>query len=296
MTHKLRYKKKALVFLTDPGQADCKLGDILEALSQEGGEHFVLAIKELSVTEIVNAALINNATWSHANDEFVEAALNKDIVKWSKKIEEIKENQAITHICSDAKIKNNSYEEIKLSVLEIKGDMEQSKDFSKYLKINHRNEALEFIGDDEQAKCKLGVILSELINVDALNYANAIEDLTINEITEAVVSQNIDKWSKRVLELRGNSTIDEIIEAALTKDIAKWSKKLEEIKENQDITRICPNAKILTNSYEEIRLSLSEITDSQIHELTKMFGEYSIKITVGSSLLSVRIIRDIQSL
>jgi sugar/nucleoside kinase (ribokinase family) len=156
MAYKHNYKNEALEFLTDPGQVDCKLGDILEGLVDEGGEHFVLAIKELSVTEIVNAALLNTARWSQARDKIVEATLNKDVVKWSKKIEEIKENRTIT--------------------------------------------------------------------------------------------------------------------------------------------RICPNAKILTNSYEEISLSLSEITDSQIHELTKMFGEYSIKIIVESSSLLVRIIRDTESL
>ena len=170
--------------------------------------------------------------------------------------------------------------------------MEQRKDLSRYLKTNYRDEALNFIGDNQQVKCKLGFILSELKDGDTLKFASAIEDLTINEITDAVISQNIDKWSKRILEFQKNSTIDEIVEAALNKDVIKWSQKIEEIKENQAINRICSDAKILINSYEEIKLSLSEITDSQIHELTKMFDEHSIQIVVESYSLIVRIIRD----
>lgn len=175
--------------------------------------------------------------------------------------------------------------------------MEQSNDFSKYLKSNCRDEAMEFIGSESQGDFKLARILSELkVNSIGEQYAAAIEDLTINEITDAVVSQNIKKWSKRILELQKNSSLDEIIESALIKDIAKWSQKIEEIKENQAIVCICPDAKIRSNTYEEIRLSVLEITDSQIHELMKMFNEHSIKIVVEYSSLLVRIIKDSESL
>lgn len=163
------------------------------------------------------------------------------------------------------------------------------------MNYKYRTEAIEFITDNLQSDCKLGVILSELRNQNGSHFATAIEDLTFNEITDAVISENIDKWSKRILELRENSTIDEIVEAALNKDITKWSQKIEEIKENQAIIRICPDAKVISNTYEEIKLSLLEITDSQIHELMKMFSEHSIKIVVESSSLLVRIIKDSES-
>lgn len=174
--------------------------------------------------------------------------------------------------------------------------MEQSNDFSKYLKSNYRDEAMEFIGSECQGDFKLARILSELkVNSIGEQYAAAVEDLTINEITDAVVSQNIKKWLKRILELQKDSSLDQIIESALIKDVAKWSQKIEEIKENQAIICICPDAKIISNTYEEVNLSLSEITDSQIHELMKMFIEHSIKIAVKSSSLLVRIIKDSES-
>mgnify|MGYP003404972046 FL=1 len=173
--------------------------------------------------------------------------------------------------------------------------MEPSKDLSKHLKIKYRDSALEFISDDNQVDVKIGTILTELKSNGEEQYASAIEDLTLNEIAEAIVSQNIKKWLKKIPELKEHSTIDEIVEAALNKDITKWSQKIEEIKENQAIICICPGAKITSNTYEEINLSLSEITDSQIHKLMKMFTEHSIKITVKSSLLLVRIIKDSES-
>lgn len=174
--------------------------------------------------------------------------------------------------------------------------MEQSNDFSKYSKIKYRDSALEFISDDNQVDVKIGTILTELKSNGGEQYASAIEDLTLNEIAEAIVSQNIKKWLKKIPELKEHSTIDEIVEAALNKDITKWSQKIEEIKENQAIICICPDAKIRSNTYEEIRLSVLEITDSQIHELMKMFNEHSIKIAVEYSSLLVRIIKDSESL
>lgn len=139
-----------------------------------------------------------------------------------------------------------------------------SKDFSKVLKINYRDQVSEFIADEHQSKCKLGDILIGLNDPHALHFLTAFQDLTINEIVDAVVSQNFDKWSKRILELR----------------------------ESLQIRQICPNAKIISNTYEEIKFSLSEITDSQVTELKEMFDEYSIEITVESNLLLVRIIEN----
>jgi hypothetical protein len=132
-------------------------------------------------------------------------------------------------------------------------------------KINYRKEALEFIGTDSQVNFKLGGILSELkLSNIGEQYANAIEDLSINDIAEAVVSQNINKWSKRILELR----------------------------ETEQIRQICPDAKIIINTYEEMKFSLSEITDYQVVELSEMFEGYSIKITVESNSLLVTINED----
>lgn len=174
--------------------------------------------------------------------------------------------------------------------------MEQSNEFSKYLKFNYRDEVMEFIGSESQGDSKLGSILNELKlgSVGGL-YAKAVEDLTINEITDSVISKNIKKWSKRIIELQRNSSLDEIVEAVLIEDIVKWSQKIEEIKENQAITRICPDVKIRSNTYEEIRLSVLEVTNSQIDELSKMFSEYSIKIVVEYSSILIKIIRNSES-
>lgn len=153
-------------------------------------------------------------------------------------------------------------------------------------KIRYKNEALQFLLDLGQIDCKLGEILDELTDNHGEHFALVIKDLSVTEIVNAALKDST-KWSHK---------IDEIVEAALNKDTNKWSLKIDEIKENQAIAHICPNAKILINSYEEIKLSLSEITDFQIDELSKMFDEYSIKITVESSSLLVRIIRDSESL
>lgn len=142
--------------------------------------------------------------------------------------------------------------------------MTQLKDFSKYLKVDYHDQILEFIGDDSQTDSKLGDILIGLKDPDALHFLAAFQELTINKIVDAVISQNFDKWSKRILEIR----------------------------ENLQIKQICPDAKIVINTYEEIKFSLSEIRDSQVTELTKMFNEYSITITVESNLLLVSISKD----
>jgi len=151
---------------------------------------------------------------------------------------------------------------------------------------NYKNEALTFLTDPGQVDCKLGELIEELQSNHGEHFALAIKNLSVTEIVDYALISNA-KWSK---------VNDEIIETALNKDVVKWSQKIEEIKENQAITRICPGAIVMSNTYEEINLSLSEITDSQIHELMKMFNEYSIKITVKFSSLLVRIIRDSESL
>lgn len=131
----------------------------------------------------------------------------------------------------------------------------------------YQEEAKEFLTDKNQIDCTLGFILDELSN-GGEHFVDAIRNLSVNDIAEAVLAKDLDKWSKRILELR----------------------------ETLQIKQICPDAKIILNTYEEIKFSLLEIADSHIIQLTTMFEDYSIKITVESSSLLVRIIRDKESL
>lgn len=91
-----------------------KLGELLDELQSNHGEHFYSQIKDLSVTEIVNAALKDSTKWSHKIDEIVEAALNKDTNKWSLKIDEVKKIKQLLIFVRTLKLQSILMKKIKI--------------------------------------------------------------------------------------------------------------------------------------------------------------------------------------